>query len=519
MKAALPSSNDTNYPPCGGPRARKAGRKGSRQGMAVLMVLLLLSVTLGLTYAAMRSQITSHAIQRNSDRRSAARQAAITGLTLALKKMHSSEWSGVNSSVKGSVGAYESYLVTYATGDASLPSSDAEQPYRVTLLSTGYAADPQHPSSVAAYRVRAVVRLIPRKLADEPTDWQEMMSYTACQWSYGNFTMNAPARIEGPVRIQATLRLGWDYAWWMDPREGYYSGLGAMFRAGRGDYRPFNAQVSLPTWWQILDTTSTLSTQLAVPVANVSLKTMRGMAFPAALATYRLYPGGKLYTVPQLPRTIQNAVYEPDPETNPAGLFFRTGSLYLGDDVTIRGTVITAVGSGGRIQAAGQRVRLEAAPLPALYGTTEQVQLPAVVAGESFEVLPNTQLSVKGLVAAYSSFQTNAAEHTKIAISHQGKLIAQNIELNGGSDWIKSLEWWSQRYGAFRSQEAAKDGIPYFPEWLSKNYGLKYPPQVTIKPSETAVRYHWHNPQNAIYAADPSDGGLRWDLLCWTEGV
>jgi hypothetical protein len=40
-----------------------------------------------------------------------------------------------------------------------------------------------------------------------------------------------------------------------------------------------------------------------------------------------------------------------------------------------------------------------------------------------------------------------------------------------------------------------------------------------IKPDANPVRYHWHNPQNTIYVADPSDGGLRWDLLAWTENV
>jgi hypothetical protein len=38
-----------------------------------------------------------------------------------------------------------------------------------------------------------------------------------------------------------------------------------------------------------------------------------------------------------------------------------------------------------------------------------------------------------------------------------------------------------------------------------------------VKPNPTAVRYHWHNWNNPVFVADPSDGGLRWELLEWTE--
>ena len=105
-----------------------------RRGMALLMVLLLLSLTLGLSYAAMRSQSTVGMIQRNSDRGASARQAAITGLTMARKKMHRNDWAGVNTSLNGSLNTNESFLATYTAGDATLSASDGDQPYRVTLL-------------------------------------------------------------------------------------------------------------------------------------------------------------------------------------------------------------------------------------------------------------------------------------------------------------------------------------------------------------------------------------------------
>lgn len=483
------------------------------------MVLLLLSLTLGLSYAAMRSLSTVGMIQRNSDRRASARQAAITGLSMALKKMHRSDWAGVDTSLSGSLGTNESFLVTYATGDPRINAGDPDQPYRVTLLSTGYAADPNQPASIAIYRARAVVRLIPRKLADEPADWSNMLNYTVFQWTFGSFTMTVPARIEGPVRIQATLNLDWNYPWWGNPRDRYHTDLNAMRVAGRGDYRPFTAQIALSNAWQSWDTISTLNTLLGVSTVNTGNQTVASMTFPTSLSTYCLYPGGKSYTIPQLPSTIQSAVYQSDATTNPAGLYFRVGALNLNDDTTIRGTVFTAANSGGRIYVLGKRVHLEPVNLPPLQGTTESVQLPVVVAGDTFRVSTDAEVTITGLISTYNSFEVLTDNQADITMSHQGKLIARDIYFNYRSDWYNSSWWWDDQYNKFDNQKGEANGIKYFPEWLQAKKGLTMQPRLTIKPDANPVRYHWHNPQNTIYVANPTDGGLRWDLLDWAENV
>lgn len=503
-------------------RVRQSGRAtSSRHGMALLFVLLLLSLTLGLSYAAMRSQSTAGMIQRNADRRGSARQAAITGLTMAMKKMQRSDWTGVGTSHAGSLSANESFLVTYTSGDTRLSSSDAEQPYRVTLLSTGYAADPNEPANIALYRVRAVVRFIPRKLADDTTDWQTMMNYTVYQWSWGGFTMAVPARIEGPVRIQAIMNFDWDYNWWGTPRNRFHTDLEKMRQNGRGDYRPFNGPVTLRKSWQFFNTVDTLNNDLGVTVIDASFQTMSGMTFPSALSTYKLYPGGKEYAVPLLPQMIQSVIYQPDPATNPAGLFFHIGSLDVGNDTTIRGTVVTAAGSGGRISVAGKRVRFEAVGLPSLYGTSDPIQLPVAMVADSFQVAAGAEVTINGLVTAYNSYEVLADNHTNITLAHQGKLIAQSIYFNGRSDWYKSDTWWNDRYAGFHNQENNATGIKYFPEWLKTTQGLDPNPRLTIKPDPATIRYHWHNPQNTIYVAgsqsNPNDHDLRWDLLDWEE--
>ena len=148
-----------------------------RRGVAVLIVLMLLSITLGLSYWMVRSPTTALQIQQNTNVRVSARRAALTGLTMGLKKMHTNEWcygDGVNTTLTGSIGEDQSYQVSYVVGDPSLAVDDPDYPYRVTLLSTGTATDPTDPERTSTHQARAVVHLVPRRVPDEPTDWPTM---------------------------------------------------------------------------------------------------------------------------------------------------------------------------------------------------------------------------------------------------------------------------------------------------------------------------------------------------------
>ena len=490
-----------------------------RRGMALLMVLLLLSLTLGLSYAAMRSQSTVGMIQRNSDRGASARQAAITGLTMALKKMHRNDWAGVDTSLSGTLSGTESYLVTYTTGDSRLSAGDPDQPYRATLLSTGYALDSEQPQCIATYRVRAVVKLIPRKLADEPADWSGMLAYTVYQWTAGSFTMMVPSRIEGPVCIQSALDLRSGYPWTTDVYKHYQEGLNGMRLAGQPDYRPFNGPLAINLSAQSGETKDVVQQTLQLTTIDTPARTISSVVFPSALSTYRLYPGGKAYTIPQLPPTLQSATYQADPATNPAGLFSRAGAITVYDNTTINGTLVTTANSGGRIYILGRQVRFAPVNLPPLQGTTQPVQLPAVVSGDAFRVGVNADVAVTGVLAAYLDFQVDSDSQADISMVHLGNLIARNITFYGRSDWPPWSFFWDWEYYAFHAQENNANGIKYFPQWLQWDWGADPKPRLTIKPNPASIRYHWHNPQNTIYVADPSDGGLRWDLLYWAENV
>jgi len=491
--------------------------------MALLLVLLLLSMTLGLSYAAMRGTSTAGMIQRNADRRAAARQAAVTGLQVALKRMHvSNSWTGVDSTLSGSLGNYESYSVAYSTGDPRLVSSDPQQPYRVTLLSTGRAVDPNNPTSSAVYRVRAVVALVPRKLADAPSSWDTMTGYTAYQWTWGFFELDVPARIEGPVRMQTyfgpQLDLSYDWCDHLSSSEiskAYHNALRDM-QASLGDHRPFSGRVDSSVKIFTLFDGMTVLGDLGVTRNNVS-STSVSLSFPGSFSSYRLYPGGKLYNVVLLPQTVQSTtIYQADPESNPAGLFVRSGSLTIGDNATIVGTMIS---TNSRITISGTNVSLSAVNLPALHGTSKPIQLPVAVADEDFRVSAGAQATIAGLVAANEFYRVEAADDGATRLTHNGNLIAGGVVFSPRSDWSsKSSSWWNSRY--YSEFKVNPSGYAYFPAWLKRFYSLEYAPRLKITPpAADSVQYHWHNPQKTIYEPLASDGGLRWNLLDWNENL
>jgi hypothetical protein len=226
----------------------RASRGADRRGATIVLVLGLLAVTLAVSYAMMRTQATSLQIQTNQERRGDARQAALTGMAVALRRIHDADWAGVDTPVSGTLADGSIYEVEFATGDDALQAGDEdfdEYPFRLTLTSTGYAIDSSDSGRRSEYRVEAVVQLVRRAFAAEPAAWTNLNSFTLVQWADQKTNIEIPARIEGPVKLGGTLELCADYP---DdtPRARYLGDLEKMREDGRGDYRPFNGPITLP---------------------------------------------------------------------------------------------------------------------------------------------------------------------------------------------------------------------------------------------------------------------------------
>ncbi len=189
-------------------------RRYRRDGFAVVIVLALLSVTLALSYSMMRVQSTTSQIQRNMSRQSDARQAAISGLSAGMRAMYESNWGGIDSTLQMTLGDNRSYLVSYQSGDPWLETTDsdyAEKPFRVTVISTGYAFDSASPTVRSEYKIRAVVQLVRRKFQSNPSSYAAAAGHCMFSFGTGTNTLEAPNQIHGKTFVHGELDLCEDW--------------------------------------------------------------------------------------------------------------------------------------------------------------------------------------------------------------------------------------------------------------------------------------------------------------------
>ena len=487
-----------------------------RRGVAVLVVLLLLAMTLGLSYAAMRSQHTAMLIHRNFDRRSSARQAAMTGLTLAIKKMHTADWQGVGSTLDGSLGEYEGFTVTYTLGDPTLSAGHADYeayPYRVTLLSTGTAVDPSQSAAIAKYRIRAVVELSPRNMAAEPTDWATMQDYTVYQTNDDYVALEIPCRIEGPVRLQEKLRIADVYPNDTEARLKYLQDLNAMRLAGLPDFRPFNG----PVHFRCSDLDASYFDELIALLGMVVIDVPKQEVAsdwrePVSLTDYQIYEGGPIYTIPHVSGILENVTLEADPLNNPLGIVYCDTSITIRDNVTIHGSLFCR----DDINIEGTKVVFLPVDLPSLNGSDVPVRLP-VASCQNFLIKPLADATVRGLVAVFDRFEVERS-HETTKLDLLGRLITRRLYLMEREPW--DLLYWNDHYANFSMNLALGDPplTPYFPVWMQAQ-GRDPIPRITIRPDPgpNVCQYHWYDQDDPIYLPHPDDDALRWDLLEWTE--
>jgi type II secretory pathway pseudopilin PulG len=500
-------------------------QKLSRRGMTLIVVLVVISIALAVSYSVLHTQSATVQLQRNTDRQSAARQAAVAGVTAALREMHvAAAWKGAESTLAGRLSSTDSYSVAFSAGDPALVSTHPEYsdfPFRVTLLSTGYAQDPASPA-VTTYQVRTVARLVPKQLAAEPSGWNVPDPYTVYQWKpesdadLSRFSVEFPARIEGMVRIQRRLELCEADPDTNKVRERLMGDLHAMQQAGQGDYRPFSGELHLRRSDTRSSVRKLLTDELGVSIVDMPSSNEANWEHPGALTTYQIYPGGPSYTVPRVGPVLVNITLQPDPITNPLGIYYAPERLHIYENVTVRGTLITN-GSEGDIFIYGNNVRLEAVDLPGLSGSSQSVQLPAVIVYDDLRIWPTARGSISGLVVVSDEVEFYQGPQSQVDLSIVGRLIAKELLVRGRDEWTRNSDWWTARHDEFLAQQQQPGGEPYFPVWLAQTRGLLVPPRIRIKPPTTAVTHHWKNATDPIYVPHSADSGLRWDILEWTE--
>lgn len=492
---------------------RRRSAAARRPGITVIVVLGLLAVSLAISYSILRTQTTTNQTQVNADLRASARQAAQTGLAVGLRRLHDGNWGGIGQSLSGALASGQAYSLTYTNGDASLASGDTDWPYRLTLDAVGTATDPARPAISASYRMQAVVRLRPRQLSTAPAVYSTMVGYTVYQYNQAEFEVQCPARVSGSVRLQNNLRLYDTYPGANYGLNRYLSDLNAMRSNGYGDNRPLSGPVNLPYSQTSSSIRSQLTSQLGVTTNDISVTSASGWSFPSAINSYQLYPGGATYSVPTVASTLSNTTLAADPRTNPLGLFYRSGSLTIQSNVTVRGTLIAS----GTVTVTGSNVQLQAASELPLDGTTQAVQLPVLVGGNDLLIGSGAQVTVRGLVALWDDFNIQVGSQSTV-FDMQGRLICSGFAVEERNEWNLGSGWWSVLWSLFNSQlsPVTSSTISYYPVWLS-TIGLPYVPALTVVPETSSVKYHWKDGTNTVYAANSSDPGLRWTVVRWQD--
>jgi len=500
-----------------------------RRGVALLVVLSIISVCLAMTYAVLRSQTVMLQVQQNAGARVSARHAAMSGMSIAMRKMHQNDWAGVGTTLTGSLGPDTGYSVTFTTGDPQLqdpmnPGSPdpthpdvADWPFRVTVESVGQVSISGNSVAPAEHRVRTVMRLVPRALSTEPAPWNEINLYTVYQVAAVPSMMNAPARIAGPMRMRGPFEICPSMSWSDSVRQRYMGDLVAMHSASGIDDRFLTGGIEMPLSDQSASDLFLLQTVMGVETLDASSTTLAGWNYPGPISTYRLYPGGKIYNVDSCPSSLSGQNLDPDPDTNPAGLFYSAGTVDLYENVTVNGTIVSL----GKLSLRGANIEARPVDLPPLYGTTQTVQLPLFVTADGFRIRQGCVASAQGVIATWNRFDILSTLDTD-AFSLTGRAVCRELNIEPWGSWGLSSGEWNALHAGFKAQlAAAKPGsVAYFPTYLSQQ-GYSHVPRITIEApdSNSSVRYHWFTDDSSIYVPAAGDAGLMWDLLDWKDGV
>jgi hypothetical protein len=480
-----------------------------------VLVLGLISIALALAYSLLRATSTVVQIQANTNLRSQARLAAETGIAVGLQCMNQSTWKGVNTALSGTLSTQDSYSVSYTPGDASLATTDPNQPYRVTLLSTGYSTNSLQTTQQATYRVRVVVQLSPRQLAAQPTPWPSMQNYTVYQTGNSQNSLDVPCQLAGPSYLPGGLSLGAGYRWKTSAMQRFMSDLNALRLAGQPDWRPMTGPVLLSSSGSST-AAQLLSNQLGVTVTTISNSSTLSVPLPNNLSTYQIYPGGPTYNVGAVSSAPQNVTLAPDPINNPLGIFFNSNDINVGNNVSVTGTLI----SSGNVNLNGTNIKFQPFSLVPLSGSTTPVRLPVVVARQNVTCGSTLGVTVTGVVLAGSQFSiATGSQACSLAIT--GHVFAGSVSIARRTEWNLDSFIWRLWYNTFISQLGQTTQLPilYFPLWLSGT-GLNPNPILTINSDPTVLVNQWQDlTAGPIFVVNPSDTGLRWVLWTWVDNA
>jgi hypothetical protein len=379
--------------------------------------MIAISMSMALAYAALSSQARGVQVRQNVNRREMARQAAESGVSITLNKLQSATWSGVTtalsdtlSSDKQGTTSYKIEFLTidgqtsptaYPTGQGQtslsgsaaflnstsngLSSSSADtaaiatrQAFQLLIRSTGKWASLTDPLDFVTEVVEVGIELQPRVpgrtiIAPDITQATDVLASSAGYDTIQNYalftstgsngqpslTLEPGQRVDGATWLAKGINVFSGPKWSNTVRNTFLQSTATLLSTNVNGTvsllhpHPFGGPITNASSFTAAESTDL--TNLNVPHVTASTApTVPSMTF-ANWKTYQLYQGGFSYNAETLNNgTLSGTVLRPSLR-NPLGVFYREGSLTIGDNVVVQGTIVCS----GTITFNGVNVLME----------------------------------------------------------------------------------------------------------------------------------------------------------------
>ena len=394
---------------------RSTGHR-SRRGMSLVVVMIAISMTMVLTYAALSSQARGVQVRQNVNRQAMARQAAESGAAIALNQLQSSSWSGVGTSLSGTLSTdtmgSTSYSVTFMTidgqtspsayptgqGQTSLSSSSAffntssaglstssadtaatatRQAFQLLIRSSGKWQSSTDVFDFVTETCEVGVELQPRVPGrtivspdiSQATDvlasnggYDTIQNYavfaSAGSSSSPSLTLQPGQRIDGPSWLTQGVSIFNSPKWKSAPRSDFMTSTGTVYSTTSGGTvsllhpHPFGGAITTLSSLTAAETTDLAALKVS-RIGATSTPATPSITF-ANWKTYQLYQGGFSYSATTLSNsTLTNIVLRPS-QLNPLGVFYYQGNLTIGSNTVVQGTLVCS----GQITINGNNINL-----------------------------------------------------------------------------------------------------------------------------------------------------------------
>lgn len=403
-----------------------------RRGMTLVVVMLVISLSVVISLSLVQTQTTNLQIQDNSLHGNIAGDAAKTGLMIALQKMQSTDWEGIDKPVEGVLqtgnGGTAGYQVLFSPISTSqINPLPIDSFLYLVVTSTGYWDSSR--SGRIEQRAEMVVKLQPRLPgrtvssgdninADDRSahsrnydDVQKFALFaTGNSVSANSLSLSPGSRISGDIWLKKSLSFYLSPKWNSSVYKTTLDSIGENLSAGDGlkQRHPLHGKICFYET-QTSSTTDALQRvktnwekkNTIIPSDSIDFSKWRD---------YQIYKGGPVYQATLLESSLSNENIVPS-LTNPLGIFYRNGSITLGDKVTIRGTLVATE----EITFSSGSIKITSYDWQGIVANQQLwPRLPAIVA-KTVTVNSDVDATINGAVIAETELKSSLGDYQETA--------------------------------------------------------------------------------------------------------